>query len=210
MDSSNFKSAANAYLNGDYQSAADIYTELESDQASNPFIEINLGNAHYKLNNYGKAIKSYYQAKKIIPRNKEVNNNLSIVLNEVKLDQPAMMGFNVLNITESLILVLVFNLLFIFRNKLQISNLFKTIISIVFMLTIINLSFVAYEQRPQHYAVITQISTKAYSGDNDAYSELFELLDGQIIEIVRPGKKWSQIRYDGALGWVSNDSFEQI
>mgnify|MGYP000496966445 CR=1 FL=1 len=80
----------------------------------------------------------------------------------------------------------------------------------LFIASIVNLGFIYREQNITHYATITEISTKAYSGDSSAYSELFELLDGQIISVVKSGKNWSQIKYDGALGWIANDSFEAI
>ncbi len=198
--------ASSYYINGDYQLAVEAYTELKQEHPDNPFIAINLANSNYKLKNYGKAIQNYYQAKKIIPRDKELNNNLHLTLNEIELKQPMMLGFNGINLIESLILVLILNLLFILRNRIRLANLAKSILSILFILSILNLGFVAYEQKVKHYAVVAEISTKAYSGDNEAYSELFELLDGQIVELVRSGADWSQIKYDGSLGWVKNES----
>ena len=210
MDQSKLELASSYYVNGDYQLAVEAYSELKQEYPANPLIAINLANSNYKLKNYGKAIQNYYQAKKIIPRHKELNNNLSIALNEVELKQPAMLAFNGINLLESLILVLVLNVLFIFRNRMRLPNAVKSILSILFILSILNLCFVTYEQKRKHYGVVTEISTKAYSGDNKAYSELFELLDGQIVELVRPGAAWSQIKYDGSLGWVENESLEII
>ncbi len=202
--------ASSYYVNGDYQLAVEAYNELKQEYPANPLITVNLANSNYKLKNYGKAIRNYYQAKKIIPRDKELNNNLSIALNEIELKQPAMLAFNGVNLVESLILVLILNILFILRNRMHLPNAVKSILSILFILSVLNLAFVAYEQKLKHYAVVTEISTKAYSGDNDAYSELFELLDGQIVELVRPEADWSQIKYDGSLGWVRNESLETI
>lgn len=210
MDKAKLELASSYYLNGDYSLAVEAYTELKKEYPTNPLITINLANSNYKLKNYGKAIRNYYQAKKIIPRNKELNNNLSITLKEIELKQPTMFGFSGLNLLESLVLVLVLNILFIFRNRMRLANSLKAILSILFISSIINLGLVYREQNVMHYAAITEISTKAYSGDSDAYSELFELLDGQIVSIVKPGAKWSQIKYDGTLGWVSNESFEEI
>lgn len=202
--------ASSYYVNGDYPLAVEAYEELKHEQPNNPFIIINLANSHYKLKNYGKAIQNYYQAKRILPRDNELNNNLALTLNEIELKQPAMFAFNGINLVESLILVLILNILFIFRNRVRLSNSVKTILSILFVLSVLNLGLLAYEQKIKHYAVVTEISTKAYSGDNEAYSELFELVDGQIIEIVRHGDNWSQIKHDGALGWVRNESLGKI
>ncbi len=208
--SADLELASSYYMNGDYQLAVEAYSELKQEQPDNPLITINLANSNYKLKNYGKAIQNYYQAKRIIPRDKELNNNLALTLKEIELKQPSMFVFNGLNLVESLILVLILNIVFIFRNRIRLSNSVKAILSILFVLSILNLGLLAYEQKNKHYAVVTEISTKAYSGDNEAYSELFELVDGQIIEIVRHGDNWSQIKHDGSLGWVRNESLGNI
>lgn len=199
--------AAKLYLSGDYYGAAKLYAKVDTE---NPLLEINLGNSYYQLKSYGKSIRSYYEAKKIIPRNKEVNNNLSLVLNEIKLSQPNLLAYNGLSLFESSILFLVLNLLFIFKNKLKFANFIKVSIISLLLLSTINLVYVVYGQKIMKYAVITDISTKAYSGDNEGYSELFELVDGQIVEIVIPGKEWSQIKYQDTLGWVKNRNFDRI
>lgn len=200
--------ASKLYLSGDYYNAAKLYAKLDS--KNNPLVNINLGNSYYQLKSYGKSIKSFYEAKKIIPRNKEVNNNLSLVLNEIKLSQPNLLAYNGLSLLESSILFLLLNILFIFRNKLKLGNLIKVSISSLLILSALNLAYVAYEQKFRQYAVITDISTKAYSGDNEAYSELFELVDGQIVELVVIDKHWSQIKYQDTLGWVRNRNFDRI
>jgi tetratricopeptide (TPR) repeat protein len=210
VDKIKLELASSYYVNGDYTLAVEAYAELKQEYPTNPLITINLANSSYKLKNYGKAIKNYYEAKKIIPRDKELNNNLSIALKEIELKQPNMIGFSGLNLLESLILVLILNILFIFRNRMRLANSVKTILSILLMTFVINLALVYRQQNTMNYAVVTEISTKAYSGDNSAYSELFVLLDGQIISVVKAGKNWSQIKYDGALGWVANQSFEKI
>lgn len=198
------------YLNGEYNLAKISYQDLVQENPGNPSLLINLANTEYKLENYGDAIRSYYQAKTISPRNKEANHNLAIVLNEIKLKQDPMLAYNGLSLFESLLLFLIFNLLYLVKKKLKFNTTLKFVVVLVLALSSINLAWLAYEQKNKKRVVITEISTKAYSGDNEAYSSLFELLDGQILELVKESSDWSQIKYDGELGWVKNSSYKRI
>ncbi|MDA0771378.1 MAG: hypothetical protein O3C63_00380 [Cyanobacteria bacterium] len=210
LDESNLKDANQAYLDTDYQLAQTIYQELVQEHPHNPMLLINLANSEYKIENNGKAIKHYYQAKKISPRSKEVNNNLAIVLEEIKLSQDPMLAYSGLSVFESLIFFLVFNILYLMRNKLKFNSSLNFIVVLCLVISSANLAWLGYEQKNIKRVVVTDISTKAYSGDSEAYSELFELLDGQILQLVKPGPDWSQIKYGESLGWVKNSSYELI
>ncbi|MBT6842450.1 MAG: hypothetical protein HOA17_01470 [Candidatus Melainabacteria bacterium] len=210
LDKAKLESANQAYLDTDYQLAQTIYQEQTQEDPHNPMLLINLANSEYKTENNGKAIKHYYQAKKISPRSKELNNNLAIVLEEIKLRQDPMLAYSGLSIFESLIFFLVFNILYLLRKKLKFNSSLYFIVVLCLVVSSANLAWLAYEQKNIKRVVVTDISTKAYSGDSEAYSELFELLDGQILQLVKPGADWSQIKYGKSLGWVKNSSYELI
>jgi tetratricopeptide (TPR) repeat protein len=202
--------AESFYLSQDYEMSAHAYDGLCNRYPDNPYILINAGNSHYHLKNYGLALSKYYKAKSVVPRNKELNNNLNIILNEIKLSQPPLLSYAWLNLTEALLIFIVTNILFLSRKRLTQSNVKRLIITACFVTAGFNLAFMAWEQKLQKHAVVTAISTKAYSGDNEGYTELFELLNGQIVTVLREEYEWSKIKNGNKLGWVKNEYLESI
>lgn len=210
LNKQSLEAANQLFLNSEYQLAKADYQGLLKDNPNNPMLMINLANTEYKLENYGKAIKHYYKAKTITPRSKEANNNLALLNNELRLKQDPMLAFNGLSIFESLVFFLIFNILYLVRKRLKFNSTLNFIVVLFLGISSANLAWLTYEHKTKKRIVITEISTKAYSGDNEAYSELFELLDGQILDLVKRDSQWSQIRYDSALGWIKNSSYEFI
>jgi tetratricopeptide (TPR) repeat protein len=203
------EAAEQAYLEGEYELAIKNYEDISGFE-SNPFILGNIANAYFENSNYGKSILYFYRAKKIIPRSKELNKNLKIVLDEIKLQQTPMLAYSWLNLWESLVLFFIFNLFFLLRNKLFKRNSKKLVLILLFVISTLNLSWLYWEQKIQKHAVITAISTKAYSGDNEAYAEITELLDGQLILVLREEKDWSKIKVGQNIAWVRNDAIQKI
>ena len=70
-----FTSANAAYMNGDYEGAVELYSEIEKEYRCFE-LEYNLGNAHYKLENVGKAILHYERASLIDPLNDDLRANM--------------------------------------------------------------------------------------------------------------------------------------
>lgn len=201
--------AEQSFLDGDYELAVQNYIDIENAN-HNPYILGNIANSYFKNSNYGKSVLYFYRAKKFIPRNKDLNKNLKIVLDEIKLQQTPMLAYSWLNLWESLIFFMIFNLLFILRNILFKKNSKKFLLILIFIFSTLNLSWIFYEQNIKKYAVITSISTKAFSGNNEAYAEIMELLDGQIVTVLREEKEWSKIKLGSNIGWVTNDAIEKI
>ncbi|MDD9898816.1 MAG: hypothetical protein OXU45_07445 [Candidatus Melainabacteria bacterium] len=210
LNKAELEAANQAYLNSDFALAQHSYQQLVKEEPHNPLLLINLANSEYQLENYGPAIQHYYQAKKFLPRSKEANTNLSIVLNEIQLKQDPMLAYNGLSLFESLVIFFVFNLLYLVKNKLKFNSSLKFLVIFCLAISSINLAWMAYEHKAKARVVVTEITTKAYSGDSEAYSELFEVLDGQILELVKAGDDWSQVKYGDQLGWVKNESYEVI
>lgn len=202
--------ASETYLSKDYEESAALYDALTEQYPDNPFLLINAGNSHYKSKEYGKALGYYMHAKRMMPRNKEVNNNLSVVMDDIELNQPPIVTFSYVTWLESFLLFLVFNILFLFRKKLFSRSTQRMVFSFVCLLALLQFAYVSYEQKVKKLAVVTEVSVQAYSGDGIGYSKLFELFDGQIVEIMRREDEWSKIKIDGSLGWIKNTALEVI
>ncbi len=204
------ENAQEAYLKQDYSQSYELYSSLVDEFPDNPYLLINAGNSSYQMKNYGDSIAYFYQAKRIIPRNKDLNNNLELVLNQVELSQPPLLSFNYLTCFEFFILLLVVNLVFLFRKRIFKSTSRRFISAFVFVLGLLSFAYISYEQKIQDFAVIKKVSVQAYSGDDTAYSKIFELLDGQIIEVILEEDNWSKIKVNDLRGWVKNESLRAI
>lgn len=204
------KEANQAYLDADYEQAVNGYETALAGSKNNPYLQINLGNSYYQSQDYGKAILHYYRAKKQIPRNKDLNNNLSLALENIKLSQPSMLAYSWLSLTEIFILFFVLNLLFVLRKQFIRSTGLRFLLTTVFIISAALFSYIGYQQVIHEHAVITSVETTAYSGNNDGYSELFELLNGQVVQVMQKQAKWSKIRHGEQIGWVKNEALEVI
>lgn len=211
LDQEKLETATQYYQEGDFETAAALFDELTVENPSNPYILINSGNSHYQLKEYGLATKAFLKAKKIAPRSKELANNLGLLQNEIKLEQPSLVSYSYMSFAESLILVILLNIVFLMRKKLFASRpSMSFVINLFFIISVINAGFIGLNQKSQPKAVVSQISTMAYSGNSTSFSELFELLDGQIVFLMRQEDEWSQIKYSGEIGWVKNEDIEII
>lgn len=180
------------------------------EQSTNPYFLSNQGVEYFENQNYGKAIAKFYQAKRLSPRDSIITNNINVLDDEIQLKQPPLVTFNLLNLSESLILLLIFSLLFVFRKFIHQKYIIQFGLIILFLFSALLTLAVAVEQKFQKFAAITEPSIKAYSGNSENNEELFELLDGQIIKVISREKNWSAIEYDGRIGWVRNAELEAI
>ncbi len=178
--------------------------------SKNPYLLSNQGIDYYETQSYGKAIAALYQAKKALPRNREIRSNLRIIEDEIQLKQPVLITYNLLNFSEALIVLFVVNLLFVFRKIISKNQAVQFAITVLFVIALSIAAVVGVEQKIQKYGVVIEPSVKAYSGDNENDQELFELLDGQIVKIIHKEKKWSQVSYESKLGWVKNSKLSKI
>ena len=72
-----FESANRQYEKGDFPSAVKEYQSLLQSGAASPALLFNLGNAHFKNGQIGKAIAAYRQAQELAPRDPDIRANLN-------------------------------------------------------------------------------------------------------------------------------------
>jgi len=176
----------------------------------NPYLLVGKSNEDFLEQNIGKALAKLYSAQKISPRMPELRHNLKVINNQVKLIQPPMFFHSYMNLSEALIICILFNIIFLSIRKITNNKFLKNIILMLFGFSIINLSLITLEQKCKNFGVVQKITTYAYSGDSEAFKELFELTDGQVIEIKKQENSWSQIKYNDQLGWIRNEDIIKI
>ncbi len=72
-----YRSADALYQSGQYQQAAEKYEQIAR-SIQNGAVYYNLGNVYFRLGNRGRAILNYERAKRLMPRDKDINFNLKI------------------------------------------------------------------------------------------------------------------------------------
>lgn len=204
VDETKLNLALEAITGEDFPMASAIYNDILQEDSSNPYLLINSGISDYKIQNIGHALVKLYKAKKILPRNKTITNNIQIIEEQLQLNNPTIVTLGFINLTEAMLLLLVLNILFFLRNKITQNKLIRFGIGLAFIFSLALTAFTYIEQKATRYAFITNISATTYSGNNRAYSELYEVLDGQMLKLIREEAEWSQVKYDGQLAWIEN------
>src|SRR5207237_6004412 len=83
-DESGFAKANQAYSEGRFQEAAEGYESLVQSGQRNTNLFYDLGNAYYRLGNFGKAILNYERALALDPRHPEADANLRLARDEAR------------------------------------------------------------------------------------------------------------------------------
>jgi tetratricopeptide repeat protein len=83
-DDSAFAAANQAYNEARFQEAAESYESLVQSGKWDANLFYDLGNAHYRLGNFGKAILNYERALALEPRHPEAQANLRLAVDEAR------------------------------------------------------------------------------------------------------------------------------
>lgn len=204
-ESSQLEVAEQFFLDNDFELATEAYSsQLNDINHVNPKILVNKSISEFKQGEYGAALVDLYRAKKLIPRDKKLNINIELVQEELNLNQPSLSFLNYITVNELLIVLVITNLFYVLRWRLTKSKIMRFFISSIFVLVLI-FSFYTYaNQELIDYAVVQTSSSKVYSGNSDSFSEIGELLEGQVVKVKSKNSNWSQISYNKQLGWVKD------
>ncbi len=77
-----FAEALTAYGRGDYQQAAGLFELARAERPRDPSLLYNLGNAHYELDQRGKAVAYWIRALRLRPRDRDARFNLHLVVGD--------------------------------------------------------------------------------------------------------------------------------
>jgi tetratricopeptide (TPR) repeat protein len=223
-----FDIANEEYMADNLEDAVSLYQGLLSGSGlKTADIYYNVGNAYFRLNEYGKAIASYRRALRVAPRDQDILANLRYVRGMVKdkIDQPKstemfqeMFFFHYeFNRAESeaifmcayLVAALLATLyLFVKPRALRWLAVAALALALTFgASTLVHAYHAAYPN--EVVVVVDEADIRTGPGDN--YIVSFNLHDGAELEVRKRGEDWSQIELpDGRRGWARNAQIEVI
>ena len=213
---------ANAmYEYGEYNKAIYEYKKIiDKGWVSGP-IFYNLGNCYFKEAKLGKAILNYEKAKRLIPRDSDLESNYKYVKSLVKGGVGekktgfinrlfAFFTIDELAILLSVLYLVIFCIIIasLYIGWIKRYRLFLIIaILIVFMAV-----FVAMQGKISdvgNEAVVVKERTDARFEPFDRATAHFTLYEGAKIKLLSSGGKWCKImRWDGKRGWVKKEDIE--
>lgn len=219
------------YNNGDFRSAAEIWTELNNTGYDNFELLYNLGNAWFKLNEIPMAILFYERALLRKPGDEDARYNLAIA-NTLTTDRfesiPRVFivrWFDRASLSMSsdswavvsvltFILTLLLTLLFLFMTRYNIKVLSFWLSLLLFITSASSLTF-SFRSRKLVYnnseaIVITPVIT-GRSTPSEGGNELFVIHAGLKVKTGEKIGEWTEIQLpDGNKGWVTVASLEKI
>lgn len=222
-----FLEANQAYENGKYETAANLYQQVIDAGIVSGMLYYNLGNCYTKLDKIGKALVNYRRAQYFMPRDGDLSFNLKYVIDQrkdkietpekVNLSKVFLFWYYWLSFNELLYLFLIINLILWTLSIMLIykrNDLLKWLrILAVCLFLIFGLSFAAkaYSHHALHSGVVIVQEAAVRSGNGINHSTLFLLHEGAEFKVTEQRQDWLKIYIDeGKIGWIAADSVEII
>ncbi len=222
-----FHSANRAYADGKYHEAIELYQNIVKEGMESGEVYFNLGNAYYKVNQFGQSILYYEKAKQFLEGDPALEHNLRLAqLNIVdKIDVIPMLFIeewwlkltHLFSITTLLWLSLAFFtismiviILRIFFNNGFIRRIIWPTMSIFIFIFIITIGQI-YEFETSKFGVILEEKVSVVSEPGLSGTEVFILHEGTKVKINRILDDWFEISIpDGKTGWLRASDFGMI
>jgi len=223
-----FDIANEEYKAGSYENAVILYEGLISAPGAKAAdAHYNIGNASFKLKEYGKSIAAYRRALRLAPRDQDTIANLRFVRETVvdRIDQPRsaelwreIFFFHYgLSGAETEIVFLCAYLataLFAAACLLHGSRTLRWLALAGLCVTVIFGASIGFKWRaaasPSEGVVVAE-ETDVHTGPGDKYMVSFNLHDGAELSIRKHEQDWYQIELpDGRRGWIEESHVEAI
>ena len=226
-----FKIANNAYNEGLYDSAVATYHRILDKGLESANLYYNLGNAYFKSNDIPSAILYYEKAKKLNPRDEDINYNLALTNTMIvdKIEKLPEMFYKkwwnyfynlfdadvwaVVSIVSFAVLVL-FTGMFVLGNSRKTKRLafFLGLLVLLVTATSFGLASQKYYYGKTHTEAIifTPVVTVKSSPSANAV-DLFVIHEGSKVKILDRVDGWVKIRIqNGSIGWLPGEDLKEI
>jgi tetratricopeptide (TPR) repeat protein len=220
-----FEKANKAYNNSDYTSAITLYDSILTIGLESSELYYNLGNCHYKAQNWANAIWHYEKSLKLERNDKTIQNlelaNLKIIDRIEDIPQlfykkwwsSFISIFN--TFSWQLISILIIWLALTIKILSQFTNYKKEhFLSILYSLALISVfaTYSSYQRNiTKKEAIIFTSSVVVNSAPTTNSTNLFSLHSGSKIEILDTIGEWINIKIaNGNSGWILQNSIKEL
>ena len=220
-----FEKANKAYNNSDYTSAITLYDSILITGLESSELYYNLGNSHYKAQDWANAIWNYEKSLKLEKNDKTIQNlelaNLKIIdqIEEIpqlfykKWYSSFISIFN--TFTWQLISILIIWLTLTIKILSQFTNYKKKhFLSVMYFLLLISVfaTYSSYQLNiTKKEAIIITSSIAVNSAPTTNSTNLFSLHSGSKIEILDTIGEWINIRItNGNEGWINQREVKEL
>jgi len=215
------------YEKGEYGSAIDEYEKVLAGGYESGPVYYNLGNAYFKTGELGKAILNYDRARRIMPRDADLNANYRFARAKIKgrvysgrrmwfrrfLDK----YYGSFSMDELIwlssgvyIIILILGFIAVFRPGIKR----YTLAAIVLFFVFISLNIVVIWREAGlagREVIVTEPETEVRFGPFDSATKFFSLYEGMSAVVVGSKDNWYKVkRPDGKVGWIMKADVEAI
>ncbi len=224
---SKFTAAGAAYRAEDYDKAVAAYEEILRAGKESGALYYNLGNSYFKKGNLGKAVLNYERARRLIPRDSDLNFNLEYARQLVEqrirnvgsgVTLPAEVGARVGNWTDRELAWALCGLALLLAAA-HVSSLYgrwprRSRRGVLGSLCVVWLicagGLVAKFSAEKNLAVAVAAGEAKFEPREDATAH-FRVPEGTPVKILQVKDSWAKIRRsDGKVGWVPKKVFERF
>lgn len=215
---SSAKQGNSLYDQAKYEEAAKEFEALMAEGHHNGHLLYNLGNTYYRMGQKGKAVATYLEARRLLPRDPDIAANLQFVYDELEdklaleLDRGVFefLGFWMSSTTPKELLHWAAFLwcfgflglgLYLFKPQFR---LLKTSSSLaVFVGTIILVAYSVSSMHEDYWGAVTESKSLILSGPGKHNTTVFELREGAPFVAKEKQQGWYRIELsDGKKGWI--------
>ena len=215
------------YESGRFAEAGRTYERIIERGVRNGHVFYNLGNAYYKQDRIGQAILAYERATRLMPRDRDLQNNLDLA-NERTTDQIAgevpwfgRQALDGVTVNEATVAVTTAGFLaslalvgYLLARRPHTRNATGYALLVSCLVLVMATGFLAikiHDGLLNEEAIVLQPTAVVRTGPDVTSEPVFTLHEGAKVQLVEHRDDWLRIRLpDGKNGWLSQEDLEGI
>lgn len=216
-----FADAAKAYDENRLPDAIAGWESLVNEGQKQPETLFNLGNAHYRSGNLGKAILAYRQAQRLAPRDPDIRANLGFAAQSAGIVLPAqpppagrLLDFSR---TEWLMfgsvcfwLLVLALAAWILRPRFRFVSRPAALVLAGLLVVALAGLWAHHDLRQTPECVVMIGNQKVLSSPMETSTPLLAIPEGAILRKLDERGPWAQIRYDAVRGWIPSSVLSPV